>query len=217
MNGRWKKTMRVVLVLLVGVLAGAMYVLWPFHTAWAIKEAIKSGDSAYLARHVDWPPVKASLKASMADMVLGPLDASIEVEPERKSVWQRLKENYGRSVVDSLVERYANPEGLPTLFSYGRSVRKNVLMREDPDDGLSLPQRLANAYARLERATFTSPVRLELDMRDKYQPDRIYAGVLELRDWRWVMTELRVEQSTAPAPVRDEPVTQRLSDLAVTR
>ena len=36
------------------VMATAGYIAWPFHTAWSIREAVKSGDSAYLARHFEW-------------------------------------------------------------------------------------------------------------------------------------------------------------------
>jgi Protein of unknown function (DUF2939) len=176
------------------VMATAGYIAWPLHTAWSIREAVKSGDSAYLARHFEWTPVKATLKESMADLVLGPIDASLEGKPQRQGLWASFKTYYGRNMVDGLVERYATPAGLPTLFSYGRNVRVNVLGRQDPDDGLLLPQRVANAWSRVERASFITPTRFEIDMRDKFEPDRIYYGVLVLKDWRWKVIELRVRQ-----------------------
>ena len=178
----------------VAIIAAAAYIVWPLHTAWSIREAVKSGDSMYLDAHFDWRPVKDTLKASMSDMVLGPITASLDGKPQRASLWQRLKRYYGRSMVDTLIDRYANAEGLPTLFSYGRNVRTNVLWREDPDAGLSLPARVANAWSRIDRAEFITPTRFEIDMRDKYELDRVYAGVLHLRGWRWVVTELRVLQ-----------------------
>ncbi len=176
------------------VMATAGYIAWPLHTAWSIREAVKSGDSAYLARHFEWTPVKATLKESMAHLVLDPIDASLKGKPQRQGLWASFKAYYGRNMVDGLVERYATPTGLPTLFSYGRNVRANVAGRQEPDDGLLLPQRVANAWSRVERASFITPTRFEIDMRDKFEPDRIYCGVLVLKDWRWKVIELRVRQ-----------------------
>lgn len=195
-------------VLLCACLCAAAYVGWPFVTAWSIKEAVKSGNSTYLAEHFEWKPVKATLKESMADLVLGPVDASIEDKPKRKGLWASFKAYYGRTMVDSLVDRYANPTGLPTLFSYGRTVRRDLLGRVDPDDGQPLHIRITNAWKRINRAEFKSLTRFEIDMRDKFEPTRVYAGVLELKNWKWVVTELRVRQQQKPIleakPTRNE-------------
>ncbi|MCH9808924.1 MAG: DUF2939 domain-containing protein [Alphaproteobacteria bacterium] len=190
-------------LVLFGVLACAAYIVWPFHTAWSVREAVKSGNSSYLAKHFEWGPVKKTLKDSMTEMVLGPIEASLEGKPRRKGLWASFKSYYGRTAVNSIVERYANPSGLPTLFSYGRTVRTNVLGRKDPDEGLSLPARIASAWNRLDRAAFVSLTRFEIDMRDKYEPTRVYAGVMELKDWRWKVVELRVRQrQAAPTALR---------------
>lgn len=184
-------------ILFLGVMLCTAYVAWPFHTAWSIKEAVKSGNSDYLAQHFEWPPVKAALKESMAEMVLGPSVSPTDGKPQRKGLWESFKAHYGRNVVNTLVDRYATPSGLPTLFSYGRTVRTDILDRDDPDEGQPLPNRIANAWSRLDRAQFITPTRFEIDLRDKFEPDRVYAGVLELKDWRWKVTELRVRQRPA--------------------
>jgi Protein of unknown function (DUF2939) len=186
--------MRRILMLIGALICVCLYCVWPLYTAWAIKEAVKSGDSAVLAQHIEWTPVKATLKESMFDLAVKPGDPSLPEAPRRKGLWERFRQFYTRGMVNSLVERYANPNGLPTLFSYGRTVRRDVLGRPDPDDGLPLQQRIANAWARVLRAEFITPTRFEIDMRDKYEPERVYAGVLELKWWRWVVTELRVRQ-----------------------
>lgn len=194
--------MRRSLFLIGVIICAAAYIAWPFHTAWSVKEAVKSGDRSYLAQQIEWEPVKASLKESMTELVLGPIDASLDGKPQRKGLWASFKSFYGRNAVNTLVERYANPSGLPTLFSYGRTVRTNVLGHKDPDDGLSLPARIANAWSRIDRAAFTSPTRFEIDMRDKFEPTRVYAGVMELKDWRWKVVELRVRQRNLPSVVQ---------------
>jgi hypothetical protein len=200
------------ILLVIGLLLGAAcYIAWPFHTAWSIKEAVKSGDSTYLAQHFEWAPVKETLKASMADLVLGPTDTALEDKPQRQGLWANFKAYYGRNMVNGMVERYATPTGLSTLFGYGRTVSVNVLGREDPDKGVPLPQRIADAWSRVERATFVTPTRLEIDMRDEFEPDRIYSGVLELMDWRWKVTELRVRQHQSQSR------TPRLTNLPTNR
>ena len=118
------------ILLVIGLLLGAAcYIAWPFYTAWSIKEAVKSGDSTYLAQHFEWTPIKETLKASMADMVLGPIDTALEDKPQRQGLWASFKAYYGRNMVHGMVERYATPTGLSTLFSYGRTVSVNVLGR----------------------------------------------------------------------------------------
>ncbi|MEQ8825119.1 MAG: DUF2939 domain-containing protein [Filomicrobium sp.] len=190
---------RAVFFSLVSLLAlGAAYLAFPFYTAWSIKEAVKNGNSTYLARHIEWAPVKVTLKESMAEMVLNPIDVSVANKPQRKGLWQRFKAYYGKRVVHNLVDRYATPTGLPTLFSYGRTVSTNVLGRDDPDEGKPLPTRIANAWSRIERAEFITPTRFEIDMRDKFETTRIYAGVMELKGWTWKVTELRVQQRSEP-------------------
>lgn len=190
---------RLFFLMCVGLCAGS-YLAWPLYTAWTIKEAITTGDSAHIARHFDWDPVKKSLKQSMADMVLKPVDGNLTDKPHRKGLWASIKAYYSRNMINSIVDRYANPTGLPTLFSHGRTIRRNVLGRTDPDDGLPLGTRIANSWSRLDRAEFITLTRFEVDLRDKYDPTRIYAGVLELKDWRWMVTQLRVLQNTGDEP-----------------
>lgn len=216
--------MKRLLVVICACLCAAAYVGWPFLTAWSIKEAVKSGNSAYLAEHFEWPPVKATLKKSMTDIVLGPVDESVEDKPRRKGLWASFKDYYGRTMVESLVDRYANPTGLPTLFSYGRTVRRDLLGKNDPDEGQPLHIRIANAWSRIDRAAFITPTRFEIDMRDNFEPTRIYAGVMELKNWRWMVTELRVRQRDKPDlgnepadPVSPETTALHFSSRTATR
>lgn len=194
--------MRRFLLLICLLLGAAAYGVWPFYTAWSIKEAVKSGDSAYLVKHIEWAPVKETLKASMTDMMLQPVAETMQKKPQRKGLWSSFKAYYGRTMVESIVERYANPTDLPQLFSYGRTIRRDLLGRIDPDEGQPLHTRIANAWARIDRAAFITPVRFEIDLRDKFEPTRVYAGVLELKDWRWIVTQLRVYERPPRKPAR---------------
>jgi len=176
-------------VLTIAVSTG--YIGSPLVTAWWIKEAIKSGDADYLEHRISWTPVKVSLKESLADMAVGPSLAST-TGGGRPSLWQRTKAGYGRYMVHNLVDRYATPSGLPTLFSYGRRMRRNVMGQPDPDEGLALPGRIASAWARVTRAEFVSLTRFAMEMRDKYDANRLYQGVLVFEGLGWKLVDLRV-------------------------
>ncbi len=183
----------VVFVFCLACLGG--YLASPLVTAWSIKEAIESGDSAYLKHRVDWGPVKASLKASLGEMTLGPQPASSAsgAEVKKPGLWQRLKAGYTRYAVNGLVERYATPTGLPTLFSYGRTVRHDIIGRTDPEKGMTFPEKIVSNWARVERAEFLSPTRFAMEMRDKYDSSRIYQGVLVFEGLGWKLVDLRVK------------------------
>lgn len=183
----------VVFVFCLACLGG--YMASPLVTAWSIKEAIETGDSAYLKHRVDWEPVKESLKASLGEMTLGPQLASAAsvAEAKKPGLWQRLKAGYTRYMVNSLVERYATPTGLPTLFSYGRTVRHDIMGKSDPEKGMTFPEKIASNWARVERAEFVSPTRFAMEMRDKYDRARIYQGILVFEGLGWKLVDLRVK------------------------
>jgi hypothetical protein len=39
-------------------------------TAWSIREAIRSGDAAYLERKIEWDSVRGTLRTSLTDTAL---------------------------------------------------------------------------------------------------------------------------------------------------
>lgn len=197
-------TLMVCVVALMGT--GAFYVASPLYTAWSIREAVKSDDTATLSKRVVWSPVRRTLKTSLVQFTLGDGTTAGAEQPRTASGgwWSKLKASYGRAVVERFVERYANPTGMRTLFTYGRSVRKNILFRTDPDAGLTLSQRLSAIWSRVLRAEFKSLTRFEIDMTDKFDPTRMYAGVLEL-SWRgggWQLVELHVRRTGGVMPLK---------------
>lgn len=185
----------VLAVVLIGLAAGA-YAAWPAWTAWSIRNAIRTNDTAYLERAVEWPSVKETLKPSLIDIALGPAEES----PDNPGLWTRLKAYAGERSVESLVERLATPEGLPLLFAYGKAYRERVKGQFDDTADLPLPERMARAWARVKRARFTSLTRFEVEVADKFTPERHYDGVLELRGLTWKLTELRIRMRKDEAP-----------------
>lgn len=183
---------------------GAAYVASPFHAAWSLREAMKSGDQAYLANNIQWPTVRQTLRSSLHEMAdpaaSSPTLASSTAQP-RRGLWSRIKSYATRKTVDGLVDSYANPQDLPQLFSYGQTYRSVVHGAPEPKTLANLPTRVREFWSRIRRAEFRSLTAFELEMADRHTPDRHYSGLLELQGLSWRLTELRVHKTSAPAAV----------------
>lgn len=191
--------LRLLLKAFILIVAVAAYVASPFVTAWQIREAVKSGDAAYLADKIEWDKVKETLKISLAT-------AALDLPPEnpesdatgqvagKPSMWQRFKAYWGKGAVNRMVDNYANAEGLPKLFSYRRTYRDAVGEIDEPKTLANLPERMRTAWSRVRRAEFASPTRFEMEMTDKNDPDRWFAGVLEFTGLEWKLVSLHVHQ-----------------------
>jgi hypothetical protein len=78
-----------------GVFAVTFYIASPFVSAWFIREAVRNGNSDYLARAVEWPSVRETLKPSIVRIALNLPDP--EEQPQASSgLWQRLKTTVGQ-------------------------------------------------------------------------------------------------------------------------
>ena len=191
-----------VLLLIIGACA---YIAAPFYTAWSIREAAKTGKPYVLANSIYWPTVKVTLKESLAKIAIAdtklstsagvPITARHRGEGLLARTWKRIKASFSRGVINRMVDRYATPEGFATIFDYGRTYRKTIRGLKDPEDGLPLLEKIQAVWKRVRRAEFISWTKFEMDMVDKYEPGRMYCGVLELRGFKWMLTEIRVRQS----------------------
>jgi hypothetical protein len=185
-----------------GLVAVALYAAWPCYAAFEIRHAMLAGDTALLVRKVDWEGVRASLKASLRPEDVAHLSA--DPTAPHPSLWQRVRSALGRRVADSVIDRYATAENLPTLLGYGRLWRQTLQSALQgrsgaPSTALSgtrfegtFLDRFVSGYRRVKRAAFASPTRFELEVSDRYRPTRRYAAALELKGWDWKLTELQV-------------------------
>lgn len=189
------------LCLLLVVVAG--YVASPFVAAWSLREAIKAGDTATLQRKVVWPTVRSTLRASIASNAQLLPEAGEAASRVRPSMWQRVKAAFGQSMLDRFIESYVTPEGLPKLFRYRNTWNGTMKGETDDDDKLEFFERVRAFYRRMSRAEFTSLTRIEIEMLDKFSPDRRYVSVMELHGFEWKLAELRILTTGAPAgPIR---------------
>jgi hypothetical protein len=180
------------------VLLGA-YLAWPAYTALQIRNAMLAGDTATLARTIEWDSVRASLKASISPETIARLEA--DPNAPRPSLWQRIKSTVAPRMAKSVIDSYITPEHLPTLLGYRdvwRGTIRPALGYPEPPTVLagtvladSFIDRFASAWKRLRRGVI-SPGRIVVEVEDKYYPGRTYTGTLELRGFEWKLTRLVV-------------------------
>lgn len=188
---------RIVLILTVLVIG---YWAWPLYAALQIRDAMISGDTATLARRIDFDAVRASLKASLSPEAVARLQA--DPNAPQPSLWQRIKATVSPSMASTVIERYVTPENLPVLLGYRRIWRGTIqpaLGYPEPPTVMadtlfagSAIDRFASFWKRLRRAVIHSPSKVVVEVEDKYNPSRSFTGTLELRGLNWKLTELTV-------------------------
>ena len=109
-----------VLLLALLVLIGGYVAAGPYLTIRAIRAAVQAQDAGALAEQVDFPVLRASLKAQLVDAMVrhaGP-DA-------QSSLFGSLALTIGTGVVNTSVDARVNPAGLAALME-GRRVWRNT-------------------------------------------------------------------------------------------
>ena len=186
----------------------AAYVGLPFWTAFSIREAVKTGDTAYLEAKVEWPGVRETMRQSLTAQALdlpGTETMEAGAAPGSRGLWQRVKDGVksyaGRQVVDHFVDNYVTPAGLSRMYEVRRMYREKI--KGEADDAITLPrfERMKRAWARVKRAEFLSLTAFEIEMQDRFNPERSYVGLLELRGFQWKLSELRMRARDLIAPV----------------
>ncbi|MGB4866902.1 MAG: DUF2939 domain-containing protein [Hyphomicrobium sp.] len=172
----------------------AAYMASPFVTAWSIREAARTGDTDYLARAIDWPSVRETLKPDLSRIAL---DLPGEEQPTatKPGLWQCFKAYLGQGAVNRAIDGYMTPEGLPQLFSMRKAYR-DYTGASDETAALPVLERVERFWTRIKRAEFTGLTTFEVDMADKNDANRIYLGKLELTRSGWMLKELRIRMLT---------------------
>ncbi|WP_072390217.1 DUF2939 domain-containing protein [Hyphomicrobium sp. CS1GBMeth3] len=194
--------MRKYLISLAGALVLATgYVAYPLITVWHIREAVRTGNTAYIDAKIEWPTVRETLRSSLTEYALGPTPVVASgAHPPKPGLWQRIKAGISRRAVDNIVESYVTPEGLPRLFGAREFHRENISGEAAALRAQPWHERARGFWSRVKRAEFHSPTTFEIEMADKNDPARHYVGLLRLRGLEWKLAELRVRSvQTAPA------------------
>ena len=206
--------MRRLIALVVVILLGAgTYAGSALVTAWQIRDAIRTGDTRVLEARVDWASVRTTLKQTAVEtrQIMSEMSESAGVARARPGLWQRIKTAVAPVFADPLIDRYVTAEGAPQIWKWRQTWRQRIR----PSIGLSEPSTpLARTWLagsaldqgltvlrNVERAAFSSPMRMEFDIRDRYVEARLWRAVLEMRAWSWTLTEVHLMRPTlAPLP-----------------
>jgi hypothetical protein len=194
--------MKKVLIALAAALALAVaYVAYPIATVWTIREAMRSGNAAYIEAKLEWPTVRATLRQSLIEYAVGPTAVAAPGSPPANiGLWQRIKNGLSRRAVDNLVASYVTPEGLPQLFGVRQFYRETITGEQARLDAMPWRERAASFWSRIKRAEFHSPTEFEIEMADRNDPTRHYVGLLKLRGLEWKVVELRLRVVPATNP-----------------
>lgn len=179
------------------LVAATAYVVSPLVSAWLIREAVRTGDAAYLEHKIEWSSVKTTLKESLTRLAQKQPETAVDGVAVKPGLWQRFKGYWSRRIVEGMVESYATPTGLPQLFSYGKTYRDVVKGEADEAATLTLAERVRRFWARVKRAEFKTLTDFEVEVADKHDPDRHFVGLLRLNGVTWKLVELRVRQVSA--------------------
>ena len=192
--------MRTLKLLFAATLIGTAYIAWPLLTALQIRQAMLAGDTATLERKIEWEAVRTSLKQSLSAEAKARLETDPAAPPP--SWWQRFKAYVAPTLADTAVDRYVTPQHLPSLVGYRQTyhntVRPALGLKEPPTVlagtwlGGTPIDRAASFYARVRRAVFYSLTRFEVEIVDRYRPERRYVGTFELKDFEWKLTALAI-------------------------
>jgi Protein of unknown function (DUF2939) len=197
------------------LLVGAViYAGSPLLAAWEVRQALKTGDKVTLEQRVDWPSVRTSLHQSLgeAQQVINELTEAAGVP--KPSLWRRVVAATVPMLTGTVIDSYVTPEGAPQLYAWRQTWREKVRPTIGPAIGLSEPRMVLAGTAfegtavdktlsllrRVDRAAFTGPTRLELEVRDRYAENRRWRAVMELRGMTWKLTEVHVLAVPAPKP-----------------
>ena len=190
------------------LLSAALYPLSGFNAAWQIREAARTGDTATLARRVDWAAVRQSLKRSANDarQLFGEMSEAAGVP--KLGLWQRVKAAAMPFVADPMIDRYVSAEGAAQIWAWRQTWREKVrpkLLSEPASplsgtwlENSSLDRGLSVAV-RMQRVAFMSATRLELELIDRYVAERRWQATMEFRDFTWVLTDVQMKRVPRPA------------------
>ena len=98
-------------IVLICALLLLVYCASPYFSFWRFTIALRSGDSSAISSRIDFPTVRASLKKQLVARF-----ARATTDHKRWS-------NLGPTLIDTLVDTYATPEGIAALLSNPGALR----------------------------------------------------------------------------------------------
>ena len=129
---RWVGLICVVLLL--------VYAASPYFSFWRFTSALRSGDSAAISSRIDFPAVRASLKKQLI--------ARFAHATTGHKRWG----NLGPTLIDTIVDTYATPEGIAALLSNPGALKSIQTPRQ-----FKFSTGKAEDWSKIKYAFFTGP------------------------------------------------------------
>jgi hypothetical protein len=170
------------------VLVLAWVAAGPYMTIRAIQHAVQAEDAGELAEQVDFPAVRASLKAQMVDEMIRQAGPDVQTNP-----FGAIALTMATGVVNGLVDGMVNPGGLSAVMQ-GRRLWKNskesferppLDANGDPLPATPPSKPLDNAKMRYE-----STSRFTATIRDEQGKPVVF--VLKRDGLRWRLADIRL-------------------------
>ncbi len=164
------------------------YTLSPMATAGLLGNAIKTSNVDLMNALVDWDGVKDSLRTS----ILQRLDEKARDRPVAAGVMESVKfsltDTLSPYMVDYILDQRISPDGF-TLYmgSHSPMAEKVRAQGIDPD---TLPS--ANTLKRIHRANFRDLTHFEIEIEDRWDPEKVLLAELELRGFIWQLAHVEM-------------------------
>jgi hypothetical protein len=169
----------------------ALYVVWPYWTAWRLYEALSARDTAAFAQRVDWPSFRTNLKASLRER--------LRREGDRMTIGTTLGGQPGQlsftltpETIDQLINHYATPERLPDLLALEGlfSILGLPATEPAPRDKKTSDQPRGERR-RVTWAFFSSPAVFEVHVALPQRSNERIVPILEYQGVGWMLTNIR--------------------------
>jgi hypothetical protein len=183
-------------------LAGVVWLIWPYYTAYSIGQAINDGDTAALESRVSWPSVRQGFKD---DLNAGFLN----VGQDKANPFAGLVAIFAPAVT-SMIDEFVTPAGLAALIR-----KRDLKMAKQEDSGqpnrkVAKQQISGQPNERVEQqelqlgnvkyAFFTGPTSFLIVLGDFWESDDTRLEIMmQFQDFGWKITRvyLPVEQMLA--------------------
>ena len=127
-------------VALGSILLLLLYCASPYFSFWRFTIALRSGDSAAISSRVDFPAVRASLKKQLVARFA------------RSTTGHKRWSNLGPTLIDTIVDAYATPEGIAALLSNPGALKSLQTPRQ-----FKFSTGKAEDWSKIKYAFFTGP------------------------------------------------------------
>jgi len=186
----------IALVALLLLAIGAYVAAGPYMTIRAIRHAVQAQDTGELAEQVDFPALRASLKAQLIDEVVRTAGPDVQ-----SNAFGAVALTMATGVVNGVVDGMVNPTGLSAVME-GRRLWRNTndSFSRPPLDAQGNPTPQAVAQEPLHDAVmrYESASRFTATIHDDHGKPIVF--VLRRTGLRWRLADIRLPLGDAPAP-----------------